>query len=50
MRRYLRVYRVIGKTFGLWFRPLGAFALLQVRQAISAMTLGLDHVFYPQPP
>ena len=25
MRRYLRLYRVIGKTFGLWFRPLGRF-------------------------
>jgi len=47
MRHYLRVYRVIGKTFGLWFRPLGAFGLLQVRQAISAITLGLDYVFYP---
>ena len=47
MRHYLRVYRVIGKTFGVWFRPLGAFGLLQLRQAISAITLGLDHVFYP---
>ena len=47
MRHYLRLYRVIGKTFGAWFRPLGAFGLLQLRQAISAITLGLDHVFYP---
>lgn len=47
MLRYLRVYRVIGQTFGSWFRPLGAFGLLQLRQAISAITLGLDHVFYP---
>src|ERR1700722_1265000 len=47
MRHYLRLYRVIGKTFGVWFRPLGAFGLLQLRQAISAITLGLDHVFYP---
>jgi len=31
----------------VWFRPLGAFGLLQLRQAISAITLGLDHVFYP---
>jgi hypothetical protein len=44
---YLRVYKVIGQTFGLWFRPLGAFLLLQLRQVISAITLGLDHVFYP---
>jgi hypothetical protein len=46
--RYLRVYGVIGKTFGLWFKPLGAFALLQVRQVISATTLGLDHIFFPR--
>ncbi len=48
MRHYLRVYGVIGKTFGVWFRPLGAFGLLQLRQAISAITLALDYVFYPQ--
>ena len=47
MRHYLRVYRVIGQTFGVWFRPLGAFGLLQLRQAISTITLGLDYVFYP---
>jgi omega-hydroxy-beta-dihydromenaquinone-9 sulfotransferase len=44
---YLRVYQVIRQTFGSWFRPIGAFVLLQVRQLISAITLGLDHVFYP---
>src|SRR6201995_963849 len=48
MRRYLHLYQVITKTFGFWLRPLGAFALLQVRQAISATTLGLDHLFYPR--
>jgi omega-hydroxy-beta-dihydromenaquinone-9 sulfotransferase len=48
MRHYLRLYRVMGKTFGQWVRPLGAFMLLQVRQAISAITLGLDYVFYPR--
>ena len=47
MGHYLRVYKVIGQTFGLWFRPLGAFLLLQLRQVISAITLGLDYVFYP---
>src|SRR5271168_3840038 len=47
MRRYLHLYRVITKTFGYWLRPLGAFTLLQVRQAISATTLGLDHLVYP---
>jgi hypothetical protein len=44
---YLRVYKVIGQTFGSWFRPLGAFVLLQLRQIISAITFSLDHVFYP---
>ena len=48
MGHYLRVYKVLGQTFGLWFRPLGAFLLLQLRQVISAITLGLDHVFYPR--
>ncbi len=48
MGRYLRVYGVIGKTFGLWFKPLGAFTLLQVRQLISATTLGLDYIFFPK--
>jgi omega-hydroxy-beta-dihydromenaquinone-9 sulfotransferase len=48
MGRYLRVYEVIGKTFGLWFKPLGAFVLLQVRQVISATTLGLDYIFFPR--
>src|ERR1700743_1551509 len=47
MLHYLRVYRVIGKTFGVWFRPLGAFGLLPLRQAISAITLALDYVFSP---
>jgi omega-hydroxy-beta-dihydromenaquinone-9 sulfotransferase len=46
--RYLRVYKVLGQTFGSWFRPFGAFALLQLRQVISAITLGLDYVFYPR--
>jgi omega-hydroxy-beta-dihydromenaquinone-9 sulfotransferase len=48
MRRYLHLYWVINKTFGYWLRPLGAFTLLQVRQAISATTLFLDHFVYPQ--
>jgi omega-hydroxy-beta-dihydromenaquinone-9 sulfotransferase len=48
MGHYLHLYRVIGKTFGFWLRPLGAFTLLQLRQAISATTLGLDHLFYPR--
>ncbi len=47
MRHYLLLYRAISRTFGYWLRPLGAFALLQVRQAISATTLALDHLFFP---
>jgi omega-hydroxy-beta-dihydromenaquinone-9 sulfotransferase len=48
MGRYLRLWRTIGATFGVWVRPIGAFLLLQLRQAISATTLGLDHVFFPR--
>jgi hypothetical protein len=47
MRHYLLLYRAISRTFGYWLRPLGAFGLLQVRQAISATTLALDHLFFP---
>ena len=32
----------------MWVRPLGAFLLLQLGQAISATTPGLDHLFYPR--
>lgn len=46
MRHYLSVYQVISKTFGLRLRPLGTFLVLQLRQAISAATLGLDRVIY----
>lgn len=48
MGHYLRLYRTINKTFGYWLRPLGTFLVLQVRQAISATTLGLDRIFYPR--
>jgi omega-hydroxy-beta-dihydromenaquinone-9 sulfotransferase len=48
MSHYLRLWRTIGTTFGVWVRPIGAFLLLQLRQAISAATLGLDHVFFPR--
>ncbi|MGB8209931.1 MAG: sulfotransferase [Mycobacterium sp.] len=48
MGHYLRLYRTINKTFGYWLRPLGTFLVLQVRQGISATTLGLDHLFYPR--
>jgi len=48
MRRHLYLCRVIAQTFGIWLRLMGAFALLQVRRAISVMTRGLDHLFYPR--
>ena len=48
MDRYLRVYRVISTTFGLRLRPLGTFLVLQLRQAISATTMGLDRVVFPR--
>ena len=48
MSHYLRLYQVINKTFGLRIRPLGTFVMLQVRQAVSATTLGLDYIFYPR--
>jgi omega-hydroxy-beta-dihydromenaquinone-9 sulfotransferase len=48
MNHYLRLWRTIGTTFRVWVRPIGAFLLLQLRQGISATTLGLDHVFFPR--
>lgn len=48
MGHHLRLYRTISKTFGVYLRPVSAFLILQVRQAISATTLGLDHLFYPR--
>lgn len=48
MSRYLQLYRTISKTFGTRLRPVGTFAALQVRQGISAATMGLDRLVYPQ--
>jgi len=47
LTRHTRLYRTIRDTFGQRARPLGAFAALQARQAISAATLGADHLLYP---
>lgn len=47
MRHYVELYRTINKTFGFRLRPLGTFAALQLRQAISSATMGLDRVFFP---
>ncbi len=44
--RYLVLYRTINKTFGFRLRPLGTFVVLQLRQAISALTMALDGVFF----
>ena len=46
MRNYVQLYRTINKTFGFRLRPLGTFAVLQLRQAISSATMGLDRVFF----
>lgn len=46
MNHYLQLYRAINKSFGFRLRPLGTFVVLQVRQAISAATLGLDRVLF----
>ena len=48
MGHYLRLYRTINKTFGLLAAAVGTFLILQVRQGISATTLGLDHLIYPR--
>ncbi|MGI9161897.1 MAG: sulfotransferase family protein [Mycobacterium sp.] len=48
LRRYVDLYRTINKSFGFRARPIGAFLLLQLRQSISAVTLGLDRIFFPR--
>lgn len=47
MRPHVELYRTINKTFGFRLRPLGTFALLQVRQAISSATMASDRVLAP---
>ena len=43
----MELYRTINKSFGFRVRPLGTFLVLQLRQGVSALTLGLDRVFFP---
>lgn len=43
----MELYRTINKTFGFRLRPLGTFAILQLRQAISSATMWLDRIFFP---
>ena len=47
MRKYLKVYRIILKTFGFRLRPLGTFCLLQVHRVINGLTRGLDRLLVP---
>ena len=46
MGHYSDLYRTINKTFGFRLRPLGTFAVLQLRLAISSATMGLDRIFF----
>lgn len=48
MLRYLRLYRLINRTFGFRLRPVGSFGLLGLHRLINAATRGLDHVLYPR--
>ena len=47
MNHYVELYRTINKTFGFRLRPLGTFVALQVRQAMSSLTLRLDRIAFP---
>lgn len=48
MLRYLRLYRLLNRTFGLYGRPLGTFGLLGLHRLLNATTRGLDHLLYPR--
>jgi hypothetical protein len=45
--RYLRLYRLILRTFGFRVRPLGTFGLIGLRRLLDGATRGLDHVLFP---
>ena len=47
MLKYLRLYRLILRTFGFRLRPVGTFALLNLQHVLSATTMALDSVVYP---
>ena len=47
MNKYLKIYRIILRTFGFQARPIGTFFLIQLRQLIDSTTRSLDRVFYP---
>ncbi|MBI5531275.1 MAG: sulfotransferase [Deltaproteobacteria bacterium] len=46
MLKYLRLYRLILRTFGFRVRPIGTFALLNLHHALSGTTMALDSVLY----
>lgn len=48
MRHYLKLYRIIGGTFGFRVRPIGTFLLFQIRHIVATATLGLDDIFFPE--
>jgi hypothetical protein len=45
--KYLRLYRLILKTFGFRLRPVGTFALLNLHHVLSGATMALDSVVFP---
>jgi len=45
--KYLRLYRIILRTFGFQLRPVGTFGLIGLRRLIDGATRGLDHVLFP---
>ena len=47
MHHYAELYGAIKKTFGYRLKPIATFALLQLRQAISVLTMGMDRVLSP---
>ncbi len=47
MSHYFQIYRIVSRTFGVRFRPLGTFGLIQLRHLLSALARGTDHLLHP---
>lgn len=47
MGRRIALYRTVSRTFNTPIRPLSAFGLFQVRNAISKTAMALDSVIFP---
>lgn len=45
--KYLRLYLLILRTFGLRVRPLGTFLLLALQRMVQAVTGAADHLLHP---